>query len=485
MKLWAYIVRRLLLAIPVLLGITIITFGISWEANEGNLARAYITPKMSPSQQQQVIIAHGFNQPIYVQYFGYLNGLLHLDFGLSHTQNDLPVTQVFLDFLPATLELTIAAMIFAIIFGIMLGTLSAVRKDTALDHITRFLALSGVSIPIFWLGLMLKIAFSTTTLPNIIEGFGLIGDALFLSVTILVLLGVGAFIADSLDATRTTWARLAIDVGIAAIVVGAMNYWLHWLFLAEVLAIILGVGFLGAAVIKLAKARHVNGIAWILIVVASLLLGLGLAASQGGSAVDHVFSQIPVMPLGGRLSDDILLASAQHPAQCPVFSDLPNCTGHTGLIVVDALVAGDWVLLNDALVHLILPGITLGYASMAIITRMTRSSMLEVLSQDFVRTARAKGLPDREVIRRHARPNALIPVTTVIGLSFGALLGGAVLTETIFQWPGLGRWSTNAITNSDTNSVMGFTLFVVVAYLFANLIVDILYSVLDPRVRLG
>ena len=134
--------------------------------------------------------------------------------------------------------------------------------------------------------------------------------------------------------------------------------------------------------------------------------------------------------------------------------------------------------------HLALPGVTLGYASLAVITRVTRAAMIEALASDYVRTARAKGLPEAQVIRRHARANALIPVTTVAGLAFGGLVSGAVLTETVFQWPGLGRWSTEAVAAGDTNSILAFTLLVFGMYFIVNVAVDILYRVLDPRVRL-
>jgi peptide/nickel transport system permease protein len=139
----------------------------------------------------------------------------------------------------------------------------------------------------------------------------------------------------------------------------------------------------------------------------------------------------------------------------------------------------------DALKHLALPSITLSYVTMALITRMMRSSMLEVLGQEYVKTARSKGLSEKIVIKKHARRNALIPTTTVIGLSFGGLLGGAVLTETIFDWPGLGQWSAAAIVQLDHGAVMGFTLVAAIVYVLANLVVDILYAYLDPRIRLG
>ncbi|HUX40635.1 MAG TPA: ABC transporter permease [Rectinemataceae bacterium] len=155
----------------------------------------------------------------------------------------------------------------------------------------------------------------------------------------------------------------------------------------------------------------------------------------------------------------------------------------TGFFVVDALLAGDLSTAKDALAHLVLPGMVLAAFTMGLITRTTRSSLLEILSQDYIRTARAKGLAEREVITRHALGNALIPVVTVIGLGFGNLLGGMVLVETIFAWPGIGRYAYQAARNLDFPAIIGVSILIAVNYVIINLIVDILYGVLDPRVR--
>jgi peptide/nickel transport system permease protein len=155
----------------------------------------------------------------------------------------------------------------------------------------------------------------------------------------------------------------------------------------------------------------------------------------------------------------------------------------TGLYSVDALLTGNWAVLQDSLYHLILPAITLGYFSTAVLLRMTRSSMLEVLSQDYVRTAKAKGLAYRVTVWRHALRNALPPILTTIGVTFGSLLSGAVLTETIFNWPGLGRYATTSVTSLDFPAVMGVTLVAAIVYPLVNTLVDIGYTLVDPRVR--
>jgi len=155
----------------------------------------------------------------------------------------------------------------------------------------------------------------------------------------------------------------------------------------------------------------------------------------------------------------------------------------TGLLLVDAVLAGDWEALRNALRHLVLPALTLGLFSTAVIARMTRSAMLEVLYQDYIRTARAKGLREWRVVALHALKNAMIPTLTIIGISFGSLLSGAVLTETIFAWPGLGRYATASAISLDFPAVMGVTLVVAVVYTQVNLVVDLIYARLDPRVR--
>jgi peptide/nickel transport system permease protein len=185
--------------------------------------------------------------------------------------------------------------------------------------------------------------------------------------------------------------------------------------------------------------------------------------------LQYVFAyQFPIFPLEGRLS-----------------AGMTSPTTFTGFYVLDSILSGNGATLLSSLHHLLLPAFTLGFATLAIILRMMRSSMLEVMGSDYIRTARAKGLSERTVIYKHALRNAMIPTITVTGLAFGGLLSGAVLTETIFNWPGMGRFAAHAVLGLDFNAVMGFTLVVAIIYVLANLIVDILYAVVDPRVTLG
>ena len=337
MKLQDYILRRLLLLIPVLIGVTFITFSLSHMT--GDPAAAWITDKTPPARYAIIAAQHHLNDPLPMQYLYYVNDLLHLDLGLSASEGGRPVIEALKDYFPATLELTVSAMILTLLIGIPIGIISAIKKDRIEDHLVRIFSLCGVSIPIFWFALILQYVF---------------------------------------------------------------------------------------------------------------------------------YLQLGWLPLGGRLS---MLMSAP-----------PRVTG---LYTVDSLLAGQFDVFVQAVIHLILPSFCLAYTSLALISRLTRSSMLEVMTQDYIRTARAKGLSERAVVWKHALRNALIPTATMAGLAFGTLLTGAVLTETIFMWPGIGRYSVRAISSNDFASIMGFTMIVVVVFVLMNLLVDILYAYLDPRVKYG
>jgi dipeptide transport system permease protein len=341
MKLWAYIFRRLLLLIPVLLGVSIIVFALTGMA--GPRWTAYTTTD-HPTQAQIAYIEEQYhlNEPQWVQYLYWLNGILHGDWGYSKSAR-LPVTDAIALKFPATAELAFVSVFFAVLIGLTLGTSSAVKKDKPIDHTTRIIALVGVSLPIFWLGLILLNIF---------------------------------------------------------------------------------------------------------------------------------YLQVSWFPRGDRIS-------IQYAPGLP-----DGIQVVTGFYTIDAILMGDVVILENVLWHLVLPAITLSFASIAILTRIMRSSMLETLNLDYVKTARSKGLPEKVVIKKHARRNALIPFVTTTGLVIGGLLTGAVLTETIFNWQGLGRWSTSAITSNDIAAIMGFTLLAAIVVVVVNLVVDVIYAYLDPRVVL-
>ena len=329
-----YTIKRILQLIPVLIGVSLIVFLIM-RVFSPDPAPVVLGEHASREAINAWRDAHGLNAPIIVQYLNFLKDIVTGNMGTSYYTNT-PVMKEIAARFPATVELAICAIIFASIIGVVLGVICAVNKNTIIDYASTLLALVGVSMPIFWLGILLIILFSGT---------------------------------------------------------------LH------------------------------------------------------------------LLPSTGRIQ----------PMLMPV--------GGTGLYLLDTLASGDFEAFGDALKHLILPTIALAMYSMAIITRMTRSSMLETLDQDYIRTARAKGLGKRRVVTHHALRNAMIPVTTVIGLQFGSLLGGAVLTETVFAWPGIGAYTVECIQKSDFPVVQAVVLLIATIYVVINLIVDLIYAFLDPRIK--
>ncbi len=354
-----YIVQRLLLLVPVLLGISIITFSML-RLIPGDPARVMLGEHATEEQIQEFRERMGLNDPIYIQYLRYLQSVMRGDLGRAILTNEWVAVELA-QRLPATIELSMGAMFVACIVGITAGMIAAYYHNSFFDLITMVGALIGVSMPIFWLGLILMYIF----------GFKL------------------KWLPPS--------ARLTVGIELQT----------------------------------LNEAYHLDQI----------------LSGQWGAKI---------IALTDFLSEFYVLAS---------------------------ILTGNWKALVDALKHLILPSIALGTIPMAIIARMTRSSLLEVLSQDYIRTARAKGLRERAVVFTHAIKNAFLPVITVIGLQTGLLLAGAILTETIFSWPGMGRLVVNRILARDYPSVQGSVLVIALIFVFVNLIVDISYAYLDPRIR--
>lgn len=320
-----------------LFGVLTITFIIAHIIPADPLG-AFLGAQVPPEVVERTRERLGLNKPLYEQYILYLKRILSGDLGTSIATR-LPVSQDLKEKFPATIELSTTAMVISIVLGIPLGIISAVKKDKLPDHGSRLFSMIGLSMPAFWLGLILLLIF---------------------------------------------------------------------------------------------------------------------------------YSKLDLLPGGGQL--DVLL---KRPPR------------KTGFLAIDALLDHNYVVFLNYLKHLLLPGFVLGYISTAAIARITRSSMLEVLSQEYIRTARAKGLREWVVIYRHALRNALIPTTTIIGLAYGSLLEGTVLTETIFSWPGLGRYATGAFLSLDFPAVMGVTLLIAVIYSLVNLIIDLVYAWINPRIRYG
>jgi peptide/nickel transport system permease protein len=354
-----FVVRRLLLSIPVLFGVVLLVFVLA-RVIPGDPCVATYGEKATEAVCSAFNARYGLDKPIIEQFVTYLGALLTGDLGFS-VKFGRPVADVLLERLPVTVELTVMALIFASVFGLILGLASAMRRNSFADVSTMVIANLGVSIPVFVLGLLLAFVFSV-----------------LLKNTPFVLPPSG---------------RLTP----------------------------------GVSVVPLA-------VVW------------GLEDWTG----------IP------RTILDFL----------------------SRMYLFHGIVTADWGLFTDAFRHLILPAIAVGTIPLAIIARMTRSSLLEVLGLDFVRTARAKGVKERSVVLRHGLRNAMLPVVTVIGLSLGALLSGAVLTETIFSLTGMGQTLFEAINGRDYSVIQGATIVVAMIYVIVNLVVDVSYAFLDPRIRL-
>jgi peptide/nickel transport system permease protein len=355
-----FVLRRFLLAIPVLIGIIFVVFALA-RMIPGDPCRAQLGEKATPAICDAFIRRYGLDQPIPVQFGIYAKQLVTGDLGTS-LKYGRPVADVLWERLPVTAELTVLALLFATTLGVTLGVLSAARRNSFPDVVTMVIANVGVSIPVFVLGLVLAWVFAVVL--------------------------------------RDTPFSLPPSGRVTA----------------------------GVVPVGLTQAY-------------------GLTGMQG-----------PIRAITDFIS-------------------------HT--VILNALLTGQWSVLWDGIRHMILPAVALGTIPLAIIARMTRSSLLDVLGLDYIRTARAKGLSNRLVILRHGLRNAMLPVITVIGLSLGGLLSGAVLTETIFNLAGVGRTLTEAITGRDYAVIQGLTLITAVVYLVINLLVDISYAYLDPRIRLG
>ena len=320
--------------IPVLFGVSLIVFFLM-RVCAPDPAPIVLGQHATQESMDAWREANGLNDPIVVQYIDFLKGALTGDLGTSYFTK-APVTEEIMARFPATVELALVAIVLASLFGVSIGVVSAVKKNSIFDNGGMLLSLVGVSIPIFWLGIMLIILFS-----------------------------------------------------------GIM----HWLPSSE--------------------------------------------------------------RIDPALRPDTI----------------------TGFMLIDCLLQGDMEAFKDAAIHMVLPAITLSLYSMAIIARMTRSSMLDTLKQDYIRTAKAKGITDSKVDIKHALRNALMPIVTVIGLQLGSLLGGAVLTESVYSWPGLGNYTVQCIMKSDFPVIQGVVLLIAVIFVLMNLLVDVLYAFLDPRIK--
>ena len=332
-----YILRRLGLMVVLLFGVSLMVFLISHLVPSNPVSANLSQTAMA---DPEIVAAYeakwGLDKPLYEQYFIYLGNILKGDLGTS-IRTGRPVLDELAQYFPATVELSVFAMLIAIILGVLFGVISAVFRNKPVDQILRAISVSGVSLPSFWFALLIMTVFC-------------------------------------------------------------------------------------------------RNLGW--------------------------------FPSGGRINPRIY-----------------SPTGGTGLYVFDALSWGDFGMLADTLQHLFLPALVLGFFTMGLITRQTRSNLLETMSMDYIRTARSKGMSEGRVVCGHALNNALIPVITVTGMGFCNLLGGMVFVEQIFSWPGIGQYAYLAATNLDFPAICGVSLLIAFTYVVINLLIDILYGVIDPRIR--
>ncbi len=328
-----FIFRRILILIPTLLGVSIIVF-LMLRITPGDPAELLLGERATEKALHEIREHLGLNEPLHVQYGLFIKRLMKGDLGETIWSRQKVWIEVKERF-PATIELSVAALFISCFFGIIFGIISATRQYSIFDYLSMLGALIGVSMPIFWLGLVFMLIFSVN---------------------------------------------------------------LGWL------------------------------------------------------------------PLSGRLSVGVDLEVI------------------TNFYILDAVLTKNWAALKDVIWHIIMPAVTLSTIPMAIVARMTRSSMLEVLRQDYIKTAKAKGLSQFMVTFKHALRNALIPIVTTIGLQFGVALGGAILTETIFAWPGVGKWMFDAVMKRDYMVIQGGTLVIAAVFVVINLVVDVLYAVINPRI---
>lgn len=329
------IIRRIIFLMLVIFGMSLITFTVS-HIVPADPIRIIAGQRATKETIEIYRKQYGMDKPVPLQYLIYMKNLLRGDLGESIISRR-KVLDDLKDYFPATVELVGFAMLIALTIGIPLGIRSARKRGHFTDHSFRVFAILGVSMPIFWLGLVNQLVF---------------------------------------------------------------------------------------------------------------------------------YGKLQLLPIDGRL-DTFLIAPQRV----------------TGLYLIDSLIAGDFEVFWDALKHLILPGFTMAFGILAVVTRMTRTSMLECLNQDYIRTARAKGLKNFRITYIHALKNAAPPILTIVGLQTGFLLAGDFLAETIFNWPGIGRYGVTAITNMDFPAIMGVTLLISLIYVLVNLFVDIFYTVLDARIK--
>lgn len=507
----AYIIRRVLASLLILLAATFLMFTLVSLSGDP-LAEFIAVP--DPDQKALLIQARidtlNLDQPFIVQYFMWLGGAvgcivpgMACDLGVN--LNNQPVTALLADAFPTTLQLVLAATVLSIILGVAIGIISAIRQYSAFDYTITFAAFLFFSLPIFWVAVLLK-EFGAIRINN-----WLAEPAVTIPVAVVMAVFSGLFFSAIVGGTRKRRVLVAICAAAGGVAVfmllvasgwfanpgmgpglvtlgalaGAVGATLLFTNLENrrVLAISLATAIVGV-VIAYSATPLLEDPSWLTLFGLGALatgIGVGIAALFGGidraaairaSIVTSVFVGILVFMDKTIGSFAAYSASVNGRPIATIGSKTPNFEGTF------------WETTLDTMTHLALPTIAIMLISFAGYSRYSRASMLEVMNADYVRTARAKGLTERTVVLRHAFRNAMIPIATLAALDFGAVIGGAIITETVFGWKGMGVLFTSALNKFDTNQVMGVFIVTAVAVLIFNLIADISYAVLDPRIRL-
>ncbi|MFV0372823.1 ABC transporter permease [Microbacterium sp.] len=455
----------------------------------------------------------GLDLPVPVRYFAWLGGaakcvVLQCDLGVSFSRGNQPVTEAVATAAGSTIQLVTAATIIAIIVGITIGILTALRQYSGFDYTVTFLTFVVYSLPIFWVAVLLKeygaIRFNQFLADPQISVWAVLIVGLVAGVIVMSVLGgsarsrlitfVSAFAAGAGLMTLlavTDWfahpgvgfigvivTGLAIAVGATAVSTGLANR-------RTLYASLVVVGVWIALYQPLQFLFFFVPRGWMLLImyVVSVLLGIGVGLLMGGDArreAARTAAIVSFLTFFVIVIDRVMLVYPAYLDRIPQSGVIATIGSQTPGLRGDM-----WFQILDGFGHLVLPTIALALVSIASYTRYARSSLLEVMNQDYVRTARAKGLTERTVVVRHAMRNALIPITTIIAFDVGALIGGAVITETIFAWKGMGLLFTDGLRDGDVNLVMGFFVVTGVLAVVFNLVADLLYSALDPRIRVS
>lgn len=507
----AYIARRLLVSLLILLAATFLMFTLMSLSGDP-LAEFVSTPDPETKARliQGRIDALNLDQPFLAQYFLWLGGAvgcvipgMACDLGVN--LNNQPVTSLLVDAFPTTLQLVLAATILSIVLGVAIGIISAIRQYTAFDYTITFAAFLFFSLPIFWVAVLLK-------------QFGAIKINNWLAepaVTIPVALVMGGFSALFFSAIVGGTRKRRVLVGIAA---GAAGVAVFVLLVASGWFSNPGMG--PGLVILGAVASAVGATLLFTNIENRRILFTSLATAAVGVIVAYSATPLLRDPSWFTLLGLGVLVTAIGVAIAAIFGDIDRAAAIRASVVTSVLVGvlvfmdktvssfaayseavngrpiatiGSktpnfegtfWETTLDTMTHLALPTIAIMLISFAGYSRYSRASMLEVMNADYVRTARAKGLTERTVVLRHAFRNAMIPLATLAALDFGVVIGGAIITETVFGWKGMGVLFTSALNKFDINQVMGVFILTAVAVLIFNLIADISYAILDPRIRL-